>query len=133
MAGHSARLSQMGRVAKFGIVGVLNTSIDLGLFTVLHFWLGMAPLSANTISYGSGILNSFCLNKFWTFSDRRASRRVPFQFPLFLGLNLAALGLSNLTLWLLDPWLGTFAAKVASIGVTFMWNYISSTVLVFRK
>ena len=53
--------------SKFALVGVVNTVLDFALFMTLVYFAGLGPTSANIISYTCGILNSFVLNKHWTF------------------------------------------------------------------
>ncbi|MBK8480272.1 MAG: GtrA family protein [Proteobacteria bacterium] len=118
------------------MVGALNTLLDLALFNALHYGLGLALVVANTLSYGAGIAQSFALNRHWTFADRRdAGRPVGRQLALFVALNLLALGLSNLTIWLLVRRFGlpAYAAKLVAVGVTFLWGYATSRRYVFRQ
>lgn len=120
---------------RYAFVGVLNTALDLALFNLLHYVLGLSVLGANTLSYSIAIAQSFVLNRHWTFADRRdTGHRLGRQFALFVALNLAALGLSNLSLWLLVGWLRlpAYAAKLVAIGVTFVWGYLTSRRYVFR-
>jgi putative flippase GtrA len=69
-------IKQMGR---FGIVGIVNTVLDLCLFNVL-LWLfptnnAVLLLVYNTIAYTVGAIDSFLLNKYWTFQRKRAATR----------------------------------------------------------
>ena len=50
------------RIAKFGLVGVLNTLIDIALFWLLYSVFGVPYLVANVLSFGAGMLNSFVMN-----------------------------------------------------------------------
>jgi putative flippase GtrA len=53
---------------KFNIVGVLNTGVDFAVFTLL-LGVNVPYQAAQCVSYAAGTLNSFLLNKFWTFKD----------------------------------------------------------------
>ncbi|HLW02768.1 MAG TPA: GtrA family protein, partial [Ktedonobacterales bacterium] len=59
------------QVMRFGLVGVLNTCIDLLALNIL-FWLfptrsvGLLLLE-NSLAYSFGAVNSFLFNKYWTF------------------------------------------------------------------
>src|SRR5229473_2405525 len=59
------------QLVRFGIVGVLNTTIDIVTLNILlwRFPTHNANLLLvyNTIAYTLGALNSFALNKYWTF------------------------------------------------------------------
>ncbi len=61
--------------AKYALVGVLNTLLDLAVLNLL-FWafspgraIGIAAI--NVVSYGCGIVNSYIWNARWTFASRR--------------------------------------------------------------
>ncbi len=61
------------QAAKFVLVGILNTVLDIGLYLVLTRWIGVFArwrVVAKGISYGAGVLNSFCWNRSWTFKVR---------------------------------------------------------------
>ena len=57
-------------ITRFTVVGSVNTAIDLSLFALFVSFLHWSVVPANVISYSTGILNSFLMNKFWTFGDR---------------------------------------------------------------
>ena len=121
--GRGARLWEM---LKFGLVGGSNAALDFGLFALLHFVVGLSPLVANTISFSTAVVSNFVLHKVWTFSGRGQDRHWAGQLPLFVLFNVIALGLSNLTLWLLSPLITPAPAKIASLFVTYAWNYVTS-------
>ncbi|NBC33721.1 MAG: GtrA family protein [Alphaproteobacteria bacterium] len=129
------RLAHLGRAARrplrFATVGVLNTAIDMSLFALLHLGAGVGLLAANTLSYSAGVTNSFFCNKYWTFRETQRHGRLSRQLPLFVGLNLIGLGLSNATIWALAPLMPAMAAKLAAVGATFVWNYWSSRRFVY--
>ena len=136
--GHLARLSTLvfahfWKMCKFGAVGVLNTTIDMGLFWLLHVNLGILFILANVVSYSVGMLNSFILNKVWTFVDTRDQGSVGRQFPTFLAINAISLGLSSLILWGgIEP-MGAMTAKLLATVVSFLVNFWANRTFVFRN
>lgn len=122
---------RFARPARFALVGVLNTGIDIGVFAALHFGAGIDLLVANSLGFAAGLTNSFFCNKYWTFRETRNQGRISRQIPIFLALNLIALGLSNATVWFLALALPVMAAKLAAVGVTFVWNYWTSRRFVY--
>lgn len=52
---------------KFSLVGVANTLVDFTVYTVLYL-LGVPYRIAQVFSYAAGTLNSYILNKKWTFA-----------------------------------------------------------------
>src|SRR4051794_36553 len=87
----SGRLrSLLDELAKFGVVGVINTVLDIGLFNYLHFGAGLNPLEAKTLSTVVAATSSYFMNRHWSFRHRERTglRR---EYPLFFLFN--ALGL----------------------------------------
>lgn len=126
--------------AKFSLVGVMNTGVDFLVFTLL-LWAGAHYLAAQPLSYGAGTLNSYIVNKLWTFRDRSgpaepgASRAaVRAELFRFLLLNLGTLLLSVALLYLIKDGLGIPAlpAKLLVTGFTVVANYAGSRLWVFR-
>ncbi len=121
------------KMVKFAVVGVLNTAIDIGLFSVFLYTFGWHLLVANTLSYTIAATNSYALNKLWTFGDKTAGRDSAVVFAKFIVFNLTGLGLANVSIWLFALVMPPIAAKVLTIGVTFAWNYWTSHSFVFRR
>jgi len=69
--------SEIGKLIRFGAVGVLNTAIGLGTIYLLQIGLDQDYRFASAVGYTLGIINSFVLNRIWTFksSDSRVARQ----------------------------------------------------------
>jgi len=119
------------RPIRFAVVGVTNTLVDVGVFTTLVASTAVSPIIANVAGYLAGIVNSYVLNRNWTFWDARASAWWR-QLAWFAGVNITALGLSTFVVWALAPVLGPLPAKLVSVAVTFAFSYTLSRTLVFR-
>lgn len=123
----------MLRMSRFALVGLANTGIDLAVFTLLAGALQWSVLPANVLSYSTGILNSFFLNKYWTFRDRTPlSRSLP-SGVRFVLVNLVGLVISTVTVMLLARLFPVLLAKALSVTVVFAWNYVLSRRLVFTS
>jgi putative flippase GtrA len=121
----------MRQFIKFNLVGLLNTALDFALFSLLT-WFGVYYILAQCVSYGVGMLNSYTLNKYWTFAQK--GRLEPKQAIRFLVLNLGSLLLSLLLLMLFkDSWgIAILAAKLLTTVVTTLVNYAGNKLWVFR-
>lgn len=75
---------------KFGIIGVVNTVVDIAMFNVL-FPLG--PLKAQTLATMVSTTTSYFMNRHWTFRHRARSglRR---EYILFFLFNAVGLGIT---------------------------------------
>lgn len=116
---------------RFGLVGILNTLLDFGVFLLLARVVGIPVALANTVSYSVGLANSFVCNKLWTFGSVPQRLPVGRQFIFFAALNLAGLALSTLIVTALQS-LGLTMAKLISVPVVFAWNYWTSRRFVYR-
>ena len=128
-------LNWIAQAARFGLVGVTNTLLDLGLYYLLTRSIdafATLPVAAKVISYSIGLLNSYFLNRQWTFQSRASNRRA---LPLFAAASLGGLALNALVLNLALNRLGLgenaslLLATCASLG----WNFLASKYLVFRE
>lgn len=119
---------------RFAIVGVLNTGIDLGLFTLLTQVVGLSPLIANPISFTTGAANSFLLNKYWTFGAGGRRREVAVQATKFAIVTVVVLLIHQMLLFLLHTQLDWPAVpvKVLAIGAGVLVGFVSNKVWTFR-
>jgi putative flippase GtrA len=121
----------MRQFIKFNFVGLLNTALDFAVFTLLT-WLGVYYILAQCISYGVGMINSYTLNKYWTFAQK--GRLEPKQAFRFIMLNLGSLLLSlGLLAIFRDQWMmKVLLAKLLTTVITTLVNYAGNKLWVFR-
>jgi putative flippase GtrA len=75
---------------RFAAVGVTNTLISTAIFAAL-FHLGVHYLLASALAFAVGALNSYTLNRRWTF--RSHAPRGP-ELARFLGVQAVGLGVN---------------------------------------
>ncbi|WP_410770794.1 GtrA family protein [Fontibacillus sp. BL9] len=123
---------------KFNMVGLLNTAVDFAVFAVLTGW-GIGNGAAQIVSYSAGTVNSFFMNKGYTFNDRRVNGRKKVfevrQFLRFVILNLIVLTISLALLSIMASYAGVHAliAKFGVTCVTLILNFYGSRKWVFRE
>ena len=125
--------SDLPRIIRFAVVGVLNTALDFATFSLLYYVAHLDLLIANTTAYVVATVNSYALNRFWTFRQQApggGELTMAVQFVLF---NLVGLGLVNLTLWALSSFLHVLVSKGIAVLVSFTWNYLTSRNVVFSR
>lgn len=137
------------KIARFALVGLLGTAIDLGLFALLHLLVGLPGLLANTLSYSAGIVNNFVLHRRWTFHQAntpdstlaRSPTPAVSQFARFAAVSLSALALNNAIVALLtpvfaqllpEPDLAAVPAKLFAIAAGMAWNFFANHLWTFR-
>ncbi|WP_223592197.1 GtrA family protein [Neobacillus bataviensis] len=110
----------MTKFLKFGAVGIFNTLITIGSFT-LFVYLGINYLIANIIAYGLGTVNSFFWNKNWVFQEKSGTLTL---FLKFVVVNLITLGINTLSLFILVDQLNTHSAAAQVIS-TFLGMFVN--------
>jgi len=126
----------VGTLGRFGAVGMLNTVLDLALFAVLGGWLALPALAANTLAYGTGIVNSFVWNRRWTFAHR-PRQHAGRQFARFALVSLSALLLNDALVLSLAALFnagsaGLAAAKLIATAAGLLWNFTLNNHWTFR-
>ncbi|MAT43326.1 MAG: hypothetical protein CL609_13380 [Anaerolineaceae bacterium] len=123
------------QIVKFGIVGGINTSVDLGIYWLLTRFILVDPafaVIAKAISYTAGVINSYFWNKNFTFRSKDNSWAA---FILFFSINLVAVGINSGIMWLgLHIFhQGELISLLMATGVTLIWNFTTSKFIVFKK
>lgn len=116
---------------KFNCVGVLNTLIDLGSYSLLTY-LGCNIYLAQVIAYTLGVTNSWIFNSRWTFNDKQVTG---VRLLLFILVNLAALGMQTVILWFGTTRMGwsPIISKIVAIPFGLVVNFLGNRLIVFRK
>jgi len=132
----------IGQVLRFGLVGGLNTIVDL---LILNMLLLLFPTSStrmiliySAIAYSLGAVNSFLLNKYWTFGYRQ--RTTWREVVRFIVTTLCGIGWSSIILWLasnalhpllINTTIWANASKVIAISGTALISYLGMSLWVF--
>jgi putative flippase GtrA len=132
------------QVLRFCLVGGLNTILDLLLFNCL-LWVfpTINPVNLvvyNSLAYAFGGINSFVLNKYWTFRHRQSI--VPGEVARFIITTLVGICVNDALLWLcsnsihlqdINPTLWANVSKIVAIFGTFLISYAGMRLWVFSK
>lgn len=147
----------LNNIAKFGLVGILNTATDFIIFNILtNKRIGLKKIPANLISTTVAMIISFTLNRGFVFNATGGN--IYIQSAEFFAVTAFGLYvLQNIAIWfLLDVWdwpvefawkvvqlikLNKFmghefvrknAAKAAATLVSLTWNYLMFSFIVFK-
>lgn len=135
-ASRSRLAAATGEVARFLLVGGLGFVVDVGLFNLLRFDLGLGdgqgvlfekPVTAKIISVVAATIVTYAGNRTWTWRHRERSGVVR-EYTLFVLLNGVAmaiavlpLAISHYVLGLTSPLADNISANVVglALGTTF--------------
>jgi putative flippase GtrA len=122
----------LAQFLRFGLVGVANTATSYIVIRLLAEPLGVPAASA--IGYAAGVVQSFVLNRFWTFSTTRPRKdgRLGGEAVRFIAVNLACGGLFTLVNSLAEPHIGLLAATLAGVAMVTPLGFILNRFIVFR-
>lgn len=127
--------AQAGEVARFGIVGVINTAVDAALYFALTRGTPIFAehlLAAKFFSYLAGTVSSLYLNRTWTFGVKeRLSLREVARFYTTASIALAA-NVLFMNIFLAIGFHDLVALAVTTI-FTFVVNFFISKFWVFKK
>ncbi len=122
------------KAISFAMVGVVNSVVDFGVFSLGYYYFKLPVIGANTLAWVVAVSGSYVLNSTITFaheSGRKLGLRSYFNFVLS---QVAGFLANTATVWCLVVLLfvPAWAAKVAAIAVSFVVNFSLSHFLVFR-
>lgn len=119
------------RLIKFGATGILNTLIDYLLFALLAQVFMLDVYFSQVCGYFAGMLNSYLINRRWTFQTKQN-----FFSPQFLKFILSNLFVLAVSIFLLKVFLDistpVLLAKLFTVCITMGINFLISRLWVFR-
>ena len=120
---------------KFSVVGIANTSVDLGLYILLTRlipYFGNHILIAKALTFIAATICSFTLNRTWTFAKRDAVKfKEIIKFYSTVGsgifINVGAVYFFHEVVGFSD-----IVAAVLATGFTVFWGFAFSKFWVFK-
>ncbi|MGH3202378.1 MAG: GtrA family protein [Streptosporangiaceae bacterium] len=98
MASLRKRLTDLiPELAKFGVVGLIGSVIDLGGADYLHVHMGIGPMVAKAISITAATVVTYLGSRFWTFRHR-VNQALLREGVLFVVLNVIGLGIAEIAI-----------------------------------
>lgn len=128
-----SRFETILQFIKFAIVGFVNTGIHYAVFIVLFRVFGFHYLAATSIGYCCGMLNSFVLNKRWTFALSEKKNIV--MLLKFVLINLIALYINNSSLnyFVRNMKMAPEIGQIFSIAFSMVVNFLGNKYWTFRR
>lgn len=122
---------KLKRLITYGIVGVINTGVDYGVFTLEYSVLGIQAGVSQAVSFLCGTVCGYLLNSNFTFSEGKG--RTKAQFLQYLGVDIVFTILSSLTMkWLEGRGWNAYLVKIVITVVVMLLHYVIFKHLVFR-
>jgi putative flippase GtrA len=115
----------------FGLVGVVNTCVGLGTIVLMQTVIGHDPLVANPIGDAAGLVNSFLMNRAFTFRDGDRGARSALRFLMAFAVAYAANFLTLAVLIAAEPAWPLLWQVVAMVVYTLVF-FVLAKWFVFR-
>jgi putative flippase GtrA len=123
-------------LAKFGLVGLIGSVVDLGGAAYLHGAVGIGPMVSKGLSITAATLITYLGSRFWTFRHR-VNQALLREGTLFVALNVVGLAIAECVIALvtygldMKGALAYNAASVAGTGFGTIFRYFSYKKWVF--
>ncbi|WP_394789267.1 GtrA family protein [Rhodoferax sp.] len=116
----------MKQLAKYLLVGVLNSGFGYAIIFSCMYLLHMRPEISNVIGYGFGMVISYALNRDFTFERVATGRSAAMRF-IFVGLVAYSANLGMLLALIHYAHLHEGVAQVLAGGV-----YVATSFLIYK-
>lgn len=141
--------SERVKFIRFGVVGIIGSIVDFGIFNLLATLIGLPSILSSVISFTAAVINNFFWNRLWTFPETRhvpvSNQLLKFSIvsvaglairtPLYAWMEKLLIPLAQNTIPdVLTPTIvGHNLALAIAIGVVMLWNYIVNRLWTFKK
>lgn len=132
------------QLARFGIVGLMNFSVDAGILTALVVASGVAKgeevIGFNIVSASIAIINSYFWQRSWTFKEKAPASKK--EFSVFVFITIIGIAINTAVVYFttgvihpfdgLTPERVVVVAKIIATFVSLIWNFLGYKFFVFR-
>ena len=116
----------------FGLVGIINTVVDLCAFWIAFVAIGLPLIEANVLAWLVAVSGSFFMHTFITFATETGRKPNLGTYTRFVASGIVGLVANTATLVLAALFVPIPVAKLMAIIVGFSVNFSLSYFMVFR-
>ena len=121
------------KAISFAIVGLVNSAVDLGVFSLAYYYFEQPIILANVIAWCIAVSGSYVMNTLTTFA-RESGRKLSMKAYISFALSqVAGLVANTTTVFVASYFMPVLAGKVLAIAASFLVNFSLSHFVVFRK
>lgn len=140
------KIASLIQIAKFGLIGVLNTVVDFAVLNLL-MWIfdiysGTWIIAFNVTAFSLAVINSYIWNRFWTFKIK-SRQDVPEEFIKFISISIVGVIINSGIVYsiteFIDPVFGLTpelwanVAKILATGIAMVWNFVGYKFWAFKQ
>lgn len=120
------------KAATFAAVGLVNTLIDFGLFSITHLYFGLPIILANIFSWTVAVTGSYVMNSLITFAAESNRKLRAGTYVSFVGFQTGGLVANTATVFAASFVMPVLLGKALAIAVSFLVNFSLTHFLLFR-
>jgi len=120
------------KLLSFASIGVMNTVIDVLVFTAAYKLLALPLIASNVMSWFVAVSASYAMNSKVTFGRETGGILRIKDFVRFAGSGILAVIVATTTLVIVSHYTNIFAAKFLSMIASFAVNFSMAHFVIFR-
>lgn len=127
-------------VILYFVFGMLTTVIDFFAFYFAYNFLHIDEMISTAIAWCFAVIFAYVTNRIFVFESKETDKkRILREMGLFVSARLLSLGISEIIVLLImkvmgfDGELGSIITKLICAVVVFIFNYIASKLIIFKK
>ena len=121
------------KIVSFGLIGVVNTAVDLGMFSLGYYVFGLPIVLANLCSWAVAVTCSYLLNSRITFSIETRREFTIRSYLSFLAAQVTGFAANTATVVIASHFMPVLFGKLLAVGASFLVNFSLSHFVVFRR
>ena|ERR1700742_302162 len=121
------------KAMSFAAVGVMNSAVDLAVFSLGYYVLHLPIIPANVLAWGVAVSGSYVMNSLTTFAHESGRKLRLKSYGGFAMSQVAGLVANTATVLVASYFMPVLAGKVIAIGASFLINFSLSHFVVFRR
>ena len=121
------------KLLSFAVVGVVNSSVDLAVFSLAYFYFDLPLVFSNVVAWSCAVTCSYVLNSLTTFA-RQSGRALDFRvYVSFVVSQAAGLVVNTAVIVVASYFMPVLIGKLLAIGASFLVNFSLSHFIVFPE
>ena len=121
------------KALSFGLIGVVNSAVDFGIFSLGYYYFGLSILASQLIAWIIAVTGSYVMNSTITFAAESGRRLEARAYATFVLAQVAGFLANTATVLVASLFMPVWAGKLLAIGASFAVNFSLSHLVVFRQ
>ena len=121
------------KAISFGLIGVINSAVDFGVFSLGYYYFGLSILASQLIAWVIAVTGSYVMNSTITFAAESGRRLEARAYATFVFAQVAGFLANTATVLVASLFMPVWVGKLLAIGASFAVNFSLSHFVVFRQ